>query len=579
MSKKSNLNIGMSRRPRRGPSGQASGSTARPGGGLRKTGRKNPTASVDIVDPTLGRRLRRYIPVVLFPLGVVILLIIALSIVGLLLASAPMSALPATIAQSWLAVNGLPVAGGGYVVGVMPLVPCMVLIAVLSRRVHDVVKDRVSIADLAVLGGCVVGIPLLLTLTAIAMLYDASYVFDVAVPPLLPTLLKTVLVHSVVMAFGMGRRLWKAIARRLGVPLWVVDQAVSAGWIIIIGLILAAVAYLVSIGVHHGTLQQIMDNYHGWGLFGALLLSVLYLPNAAIVTLAVTAGSEFAMGDAVVGLFGVTLVPLPPLPLLAGVPAAPHPLGAGLLALPAVAVVIAVFKSVPRFTELPALITFSALWMLLLTVMTHGDVGVYGVTGPKIFLSTGLYAAWVAVVGVIMATVGYIIQKPLLAAVQSAESEEHTAVSVEPEGISESDDIPEGDEYAEFDEALAVDEITAAEEMSEVGVSSQIETISAPDFEEEMAEPEDLKPRDVLFDEVESGPLMTNAKGEDGELADVVELRTFEQAQEGDKEASDEPVTNVENVTKDNSVTEGAIYIRNETESGEPEVEGLEDRN
>lgn len=559
MSKKSNLNIGMNRRPRRGPSGQASGSTSRPGGGLRKTGRKNPTVSVDIVDPTLGRRLRRYIPVILFPLGVVILLIIALSIIGLLLASAPMSALPATIAQSWLAVNGLPVAGGGHVVSVMPLVPCAVLVAVLSRRVHEVVRDRVSIADLVVLSGCVVGIPLLLTLTAIAMLYDASYVFDVSIPPLVPTLLKTILVHSMVMVLGMGRRLWKAIARRLGVPLWVVDQAISAGWIIVIGLVLAGVAYLVSIGFHLDTLQQIMDNYHGWGLFGALLLSILYLPNAAITTLAVTAGSEFTMGNAVVGLFGVTLVPLPPLPLLAGVPAATHPLGAALLALPAVAVVIAVFKSVPRFIELPALIAFSGLWMLLLTLLTHGEVGIYGITGPRIFLSAALYAAWVAIVGVIMAIVGHIIQKPVLAAVEEAGSEELAVVELE-------EDV----ELNDVSEAEGLGEVSGGEAVSGGDIAA------GPGSYENASELADAESFEQLSQEAEYDAIAVDG---DDEVADVVNLETFESTQLEEEIGTKEPVTHVDNVTHVDDVTEDAIYIRNEVETGEPEVEGLDDKN
>src|SRR5699024_8757332 len=143
-------------------------------------------------------------PTILIPHGVAVLLVVVAAVAALMFSAASMVALPATIAQLWLALNMSAVSGSGEVVSVIPMVPAMVLVWTVARRVHKSVRKRVSIADLAVLAALVLAIPLSLTGIASAMLYDASGVLDVDVPPVPVMLGRVLLLHASALFLGMG---------------------------------------------------------------------------------------------------------------------------------------------------------------------------------------------------------------------------------------------------------------------------------------------------------------------------------------------------------------------------------------
>ena len=425
MSKKSSPGAGPTRRPRRtgsrvdaagvGLATRSVGSTrfarpARPSSrpnsrsdsGVRKTTTRHVEPEIEPAIPTLRTRIRTYLPVALLPNGVAVAFLIALGIAGIMLVNAPMATLPAVVAQSWLALNAAPIIIQGHHFGIMPLLLTAIIVALVAHRVRRAVKDRVSIADLGVITMVVLVVPSLLTLIATAMLYDAAKVFPVTPPDIAMALGKTLLVHLIALVLGMGVRLWKALAKRFNIAESLVDQAVSSLWLVGYALLGAVLVGIGSLIVHAQLTGDIMNIYTTWGKVAVVAVSLGYLPNAAIATLAVTAGSEVAIGAGLISVFGVNLVPLPPLPMFAAVPLQADTMMALLLAVPVCTTVLALMKRVPRLIDVPGLVVFVALDILVLTTLTYGELGIYGEVGPRILLTTGLMACWVTVVGLII---------------------------------------------------------------------------------------------------------------------------------------------------------------------------------
>ena len=490
MSKKSSPGAGPTRRPRRTgsrvdaagvglatrsarstrfarPARPSSRPNSRSDSGVQKTTTRHVEPEIEPAIPTLRTRIRTYLPVALLPNGVVIAFLIALGIAGIMLVNAPMATLPAVIAQSWLALNAAPIIIQGHHFGIMPLLLTAIIVALVAHRVRRAVKDRVSLADLGVITMVVLVVPSLLTLIAVAMLYDAAKVFPVTPPDIVMALGKTLLVHLIALVLGMGVRLWKALAKRLNIAESFVDQAVSSLWLVGYTLVGAVLVGIGSLIVHAQLTSDIMNTYTTWGKVAVVAVSLGYLPNAAIATLAVTAGSEVAIGTGLISVFGVNLVPLPPLPMFAAVPLQADTMMALLLAVPVCATVLALMKRVPRLIDVPGLVVFVALNILVLTTLTYGELGIYGEVGPRILLTTGLMACWVTMVGLITAIVGNWVQRRLAAATAAAEREaelfdEFSALAIseaelEPQAGSAEPETEEAHEDVEADGAVATD--------------------------------------------------------------------------------------------------------------------------
>jgi len=433
--------------------------------------------------PTLRTRIRTYLPVALLPNGVAVAFLIALGIAGIMLLNAPMATLPAVVAQSWLALNAAPIIIQGHHFGIMPLLLTAIIVTLVAHRVRRAVKDRVSIADLGVITMVVLVVPGLLTLIATAMLYDAAKVFPVTPPDIAMALGKTLLVHLIALVLGMGVRLWKALAKRLNIAESLVDQAVSSLWLVGYALLGAVLVGIGSLIVHAQLTGDIMNTYTTWGKVAVVAVSLGYLPNAAIATLAVTAGSEVAIGAGLISVFGVNLVPLPPLPMFAAVPLQADSMMALLLAVPVCATVLALMKRVPRLIDVPGLVVFVALDILVLTTLTYGELGIYGEVGPRILLTTGLMACWVTVVGLITAIVGNWVQRRLVAAAAAAEREAELFDEFSALAISESELEPQA-ELAELE----------AEEAHEEAESDGEADAGLEDVDPEDTTPEDAEP-------------------------------------------------------------------------------------
>ena len=455
---------------------------------MRKTTTRHVEPEIEPAIPTLRTRIRTYLPVALLPNGVAVAFLIALGIAGIMLVNAPMATLPAVVAQSWLALNAAPIIIQGHHFGIMPLLLTAIIVALVAHRVRRAVKDRVSIAALGVITMVVLVVPSLLTLIATAMLYDAAKVFPVTPPDIAMALGKTLLVHLIALVLGMGVRLWKALAKRLNIAESLVDQAVSSLWLVGYALLGAVLVGIGSLIVHAQLTSDIMNTYTTWGKVAVVAVSLGYLPNAAIATLAVTAGSEVAIGAGLISVFGVNLVPLPPLPMFAAVPLQADTMMALLLAVPVCATVLALMKRVPRLIDVPGLVVFVALDILVLTTLTYGELGIYGEVGPRILLTTGLMACWVTVVGLITAIVGNWVQRRLVAAAAAAEREAELFDEFSALAISESELEPQAAESAEPEAEEAHEEAESDGE-----ADAGLEDVDPEDTDSEDTTPEDAE--------------------------------------------------------------------------------------
>lgn len=463
MSRKTSPQSRPGRRPRRiragGPS--AGGAAAR-GPASTRASREAPAST-----GLLGR-VRRHLGVYLVPSLVVVLGIIAVALTGLLVTRTTLAALPATIAQLWLIINLVPVSADGIILGVLPLLPAIGLIAFVARRVHVSVRDRVSIADLVVIAAGVLLVPLGLTLIAAAMMWDAGRVFDVGPPPLGHAVARTLLVHGLALVLGMGGRLWRALLRRYGAPEWLADAAATAVRILLLWAGAALVLVLVLLVAGWSRQAELLSVYEGGaGYLGTALISLLYLPNAALAAATVMLGSEFHIGASSISLYAIDLTVLPPMPLFALIPGWAHQWSILLLLVTSMAVAY-VLGSV-RFTVVQTLATAAivAVLVLVASYLTTGQVGHLGAAGPMAWLTAGLAFAWTAGIGVAAALVGKLADRRADAAAPAAGPEELPAEeSEEPE--DEEPEILEGEVVEEPDEVEdEVEDETPEEEPTE----------------------------------------------------------------------------------------------------------------
>ena len=268
-----------------------------------------------------------------------------------------------------------------------------------------------------------------------------------------------------------------------------VDQAVSSLWLVGYALLGAVLVGIGSLIVHAQLTSDIMNTYTTWGKVAVVAVSLGYLPNAAIATLAVTAGSEVAIGAGLISVFDVNLVPLPPLPMFAAVPLQADTMMALLLAVPVCATVLALMKRVPRLIDVPGLVVFVALDILVLTTLTYGELGIYGEVGPRILLTTGLMACWATVVGLITAIVGNWVQRRLVAAAAAAEREAELFDEFSALAISESELEPQAAESAEPEVEEAHEEAESDGE-----ADAGLEDVDPEDTDSEDTTPEDAEP-------------------------------------------------------------------------------------
>ncbi|MBZ8176308.1 hypothetical protein GSS88_00605 [Corynebacterium sp. 3HC-13] len=357
-----------------------------------------------VVPTTFKARLLHYLPTVAIPNVTMVLIIIAISLLILMLSGTTLVALPATIAIGWLVTNLIPVSAGGVSFGVLPLVPALTFVTLLSRQIHRAVKHRVSIADLGVITGLVIVVPLLLTGIASLMLLSASAVFDVNLPPLFPTLSRVVVLHLCALIMGMGTRLWRALFRRYGIPETVADDIRTARHFLARLASIAFLVYLLFFILGLSRQSDILAAYHEPGaldIAGLVIISLCYLPQAVLAVAAALVGGEYHVGDASLSLFNIHLVPLPPLALFGAMPSTAASWAPLFLIIPAGLALLSVWRHRPTWRS--AVISGSCAFIIALIVgwLSSGNLAAYGQTGPLLFLSAGLVFLWLGGIGLL----------------------------------------------------------------------------------------------------------------------------------------------------------------------------------
>ena len=346
--------------------------------------------------------IRRMLITAAVPNVVIVLIIMAIALGGLMLTGSPMAWWYTIVAETWMVFNLAPVSAADVHISFLPALPALILAAVVAVRVRSAVKHKVSVKDLLTLLACVLGVPVVFTIIAWLMLWDAGKVYDVSPPNLAEALLRVIVLHLAAMAAGMGWRLWRALAKRYGVPRPLVDATQIALRYLTYLAIGAAAVFAVVFLANVSRQGEMMNDYptiSGLGIAGLVLLSVLYIPNAIVSTAAVLVGSEFSVGEGSASLFSAHLVPLPPLPITGGIPASSPSWAVALLIVPLGAAIYSLYKKRPSFQDVLVATVASAVIMLVACYLVSGDLGYYGATGPQLWTAAGLTALWMAVVG------------------------------------------------------------------------------------------------------------------------------------------------------------------------------------
>ena len=459
---------------------------------------------------TRAGRIRRMLITAAVPNVVIVLIIMAIALGGLMLAGSPMAWWYTIVAESWMVFNLAPVSAAEVHMSFLPALPALILAAVVAVRVRNAVKHKVSVKDLLILLSCVLGVPVVFTIIAWLMLWDAGKVYDVSPPNLAQALLRVIVLHLAAMAAGMGSRLWRALAKRYGVPRQIIDATQIAlrylGYLAIGAAVVFAVVFLLNIS-RQGEMMDEYPTVSGLGVAGLVLVSLLYIPNAIVSTAAVVVGSEFSIGEGSVSLFSAHLVPLPPLPITGGIPASAPSWAVVLLVVPLGAAIYALYKKRPSFQDVLVATVASAVVMFIACYLVSGDLGYYGATGPILWTAAGLTALWMAVVGSAVAA-GF-----AFVAWRAARTASVTAPDT-PDSDAAEDDAPE-----------------AAAETDETPVEPEREPITDPEIVD--AEVVENEPDDSAPDAA--------ADGEEGTPAEDAAKQQEEPEESEKHEESDEP--------------------------------------
>ena len=459
---------------------------------------------------TRAGRIRRMLITAAVPNVVIVLIIMAIALGGLMLAGSPMAWWYTIVAESWMVFNLAPVSAAEVHMSFLPALPALILAAVVAVRVRNAVKHKVSVKDLLILLSCVLGVPVVFSIIAWLMLWDAGKVYDVSPPNLAQALLRVIVLHLAAMAAGMGSRLWRALAKRYGVPRQIVDATQIAlrylGYLAIGAAVVFAVVFLLNIS-RQGEMMDEYPTVSGLGVAGLVLVSLLYIPNAIVSTAAVVVGSEFSIGEGSVSLFSAHLVPLPPLPITGGIPASAPSWAVVLLVVPLGAAIYALYKKRPSFQDALVATVASAVVMFIACYLVSGGLGYYGATGPNLWTAAGLTALWMAVVGSAVAA-GF-----SFVAWRAARTAGVTAPDT-PDSDAAEDDAPE-----------------AAAETGETPAEPEREPVTDPEIVD----------AEVVEDEPDDSAPDAAADGEEGTPAEDVAKQQEEPEESEKHEESDEP--------------------------------------
>ena len=338
---------------------------------------------------TWPQRFRLYAPSVIAPLAVLALAAVVLCLGTLLVGDVKLAYLPAVIGQTWLTLHAAPTHIDGVAVTAAPLLPALGIAMLLAARIRAVTRERVSMLDLGAILALLTASSLTLSVVAWFMVADAAHVFNVAAPHLALALLVPLGVHYVGFILGVRPELWRVLAKRAGVPVRGVDTLGTA-LVLYRNLLLTALGcYLVLCVLGYSRMAEAFAAYPNLNWSGAcalVLISIAYLPNAAVATLATLLGGHFTWAGDSISLLGTGEIPaaaLPPVPGFAAVPASIPAWAPALFLLPVGVVVHFALKRSSSLVDAAFTATWAALLGVIAALYSSGTVGAYGYVGAS----------------------------------------------------------------------------------------------------------------------------------------------------------------------------------------------------
>ena len=485
---------------------------------------------------TKAGRIRRMLITAAVPNVVIVLIIMAIALGGLMLAGSPMAWWYTIVAEAWMVFNLAPVSAADVHISFLPALPALILAAVVAVRVRSAVKHKVSVKDLLTLLACVLGVPVVFTIIAWLMLWDAGKVYDVSPPNLAQALLRVIVLHLAAMVAGMGWRLWRALAKRYGVPRPLVDATQIAlrylAYLAIGAAAVFAVVFLVNVS-RQGEMMNDYPTISGLGIAGLVLLSVLYIPNAIVSTAAVLVGSEFSVGEGSVSLFSAHLVPLPPLPITGGIPASAPSWAVALLIVPLGAAIYSLYKKRPNFQDVLVATVAAAVIMLAACYLVSGDLGYYGATGPQLWTAAGLTALWMAVVGCAVAAGFAFVAWRAARTAPGADPADDVTTEATDVAAAETDDAPVEPERDPITDPEIVDAEVVEDEPEDTAPDAAAE-------EPEEEQKEEDTPADEIAEEPEEEPEKEAEEGDERGVAKPLSQQLKDQMGESEQDSAGE---------------------------------------
>lgn len=485
---------------------------------------------------TKAGRIRRMLITAAVPNVVIVLIIMAIALGGLMLAGSPMAWWYTIVAEAWMVFNLAPVSAADVHISFLPALPALILAAVVAVRVRSAVKHKVSVKDLLTLLACVLGVPVVFTIIAWLMLWDAGKVYDVSPPNLAQALLRVIVLHLAAMAAGMGWRLWRALAKRYGVPRPLVDATQIAlrylAYLAIGAAAVFAVVFLVNVS-RQGEMMNDYPTISGLGIAGLVLLSLLYIPNAIVSTAAVVVGSEFSVGEGSVSLFSAHLVPLPPLPITGGIPASAPSWAVALLIVPLGAAIYSLYKKRPNFQDVLVATVAAAVIMLAACYLVSGDLGYYGSTGPQLWTAAGLTALWMAVVGCAVAAGFAFVAWRAARTAPVADPADDVTTEATDVAAAETDEAPTDSEREPITDPEIVDAEVVEDEPED---SAPGEVVEEPEEEQE----EKGTPAEETAEEPEEEPEKEAEEGDERGVAKPLSQQFKDQMGESEQDSAGE---------------------------------------
>ncbi|WP_219909996.1 DUF6350 family protein [Rhodococcus sp. OK519] len=395
---------------------------------------------------------RALVGVALRPTGVAIVLLSAVVLVTLVSSNSDLTGAVGAIAASWLALQQVSLTITDAPLGILPLLPTAVLMWVVARGCARAVEPESDLRAAAKVVGAAVAGPLAATLIALAVVTDASAVTSIGSPNALAAIACVLVIHLSASAAGVVSVVGRIQCAAVGAPAWlpsVARLAVRAALLLFAAGSAVAVISLVWSWSEVGTLLG-----EGGGVLGVLgltLLSVLYLPNLAVGAVAVLLGGTAQAGGTTLSVFDIVPGPVPPMPVLGGVPVELAGSAWPVLLLVPVAVGALLGRDCGRLllplqdTAYTVLAAAAGAGVLAAAVgfVAGGDVGAYGFVGVEPWALGLLTFGWLVLPALAVATV--LARRNSVEPDAETVSDGESGESVEPgeTGVSGEFDTPE----------------------------------------------------------------------------------------------------------------------------------------